>query len=179
MEGTSEKKSAVVSGKGKWLALKVEVICFLMIVLALLTLRDYKQSQAQAQVNLDKQIPFKCTACSSIEYYKIRDLQKIYKPEQMRLAQGPATQPANAAEAGKPPTTTAPVMEPMMGPMTLQCKKCGKKTLTQAVECPKCQNIFVMKMDPAKGLFDDKCPKCGESYAKAWQEKYRKSQGTK
>jgi hypothetical protein len=104
--------------------------------------------QLNSGVNLDKKIPFKCTTCGKVVMYTIRDLQKMQKPGQMG---------------------------PMMGPMTLDCPKCEKKTLTQAVECPKCGEIFVMKMDPAKGLFNDKCPKCHESYAKAWQEKYKKS----
>jgi prepilin-type processing-associated H-X9-DG protein len=98
-------------------------------------------------VNLEKKIPFKCTNCKTVVLYSIRELQKMQKPGSMG---------------------------PMMGPMTLDCPECKKKSLTQAVECPKCGEIFVMKMDPDKGLFDDKCPKCKESYAKAWQEKYKK-----
>jgi predicted RNA-binding Zn-ribbon protein involved in translation (DUF1610 family) len=92
-------------------------------------------------------IPFKCISCGDIEKYTISELQKMPK-----INKGP-----------------------MMGPMKLNCPKCGKDTLTQAVVCPSCGEIFVMKMDPAKGLFDDKCTKCGKSYAKAWQEKYRKA----
>lgn len=106
---------------------------------------------SHSQVNLDKQIPFKCTSCGHIERVTIRDLQKKVQPDK---------------DHG-----------PMMGPMTLDCPKCQKKTLAQAVECPKCATIFVMKMDPKTDLFDDRCPKCQESYAKAWQERYRKSNG--
>ena len=70
-------------------------------------------------------------------------------------------------------------MGPMMGPMVLQCPKCSKQTLTQAVECPveTYKEVFIMNMDPMKGIFDDKCPKCGVSYSKAWQEKYQASGG--
>ncbi len=124
------------------------ILTVVVLVMALITVFDATLGGGAGGVNLDKQIPFKCTSCSNVVMYTIRDLQKMQKPGQMG---------------------------PMMGPMTLDCPKCKKKTLTQAVECPKCGEIFVMKMDPSKGLFDDKCPKCKESYAKAWQEKYRKS----
>jgi hypothetical protein len=143
------------------------LLSIFMILLAIVTLTDYGMSRRKATVNLDKEIPFMCTQCSSVYAYKIRDLQKMQKPfGAAGLTTQPTTGPAGEAMLG-----------PMMGPMTLECPKCHQKTLTQAVECPKCQEIFVMKMNPAQNLFDDKCPKCGVSYAKAWQEKYRKTQG--
>jgi hypothetical protein len=131
---------------------KVVALSIFLILLSLISLAEFAKSLVGGGVNLDKKVPFKCTSCNNLVWYTIRDLQKKQKP-------------------GK--------MDPMMGPMTMDCPKCHKKTLTQAVECPKCKEIFVMKMDPAKGLFDDKCPKCKESYAKVWQEKYRTEQGKK
>jgi ribosomal protein L37AE/L43A len=126
------------------------IMTIIVLSMALISVFDSVLGSGAGGVNLDKQIPFKCTnaKCNEIVMYTIRDLQKMQKPG---------------------------AMGPMMGPMTLNCPKCNNKTLTQAVECPKCKEVFVMKMDPSKGLFDDKCPKCHESYAKAWQEKYRKS----
>ncbi|MFA5864038.1 MAG: M56 family metallopeptidase [Phycisphaerae bacterium] len=102
--------------------------------------------------NLDKQIPFKCSDCGTVVKYTIGKLQKMPKLR---------------------------TMSPMMGPLVLDCPKCKREALTQAVECLKCGEIFIMKMDPDKKVFDDRCPKCGTSYAKAWQEKYRKSTESK
>lgn len=142
-------------------ALKLMMLSILLIVLSAISLADYGRNLKRSHVNLDKQIPFKCTHCNEVAYYKIRELQKMFKP---------TTRPGTSTRPGEG------FIGPMMGPMVLDCPKCHQKTLTQAVECPKCGEIFVMKMDPTKNMFDDKCPKCHESYAKAWQEKYRKEQ---
>ena len=125
------------------------ILTIVVLVMALVTVYD-STFRIPGGINVNKEIPFKCTSCGAIVKYKIKELQQMQKPGEMG---------------------------PMMGPMKLECPQCKKKELTQAVECPKCTEIFVMKMDPSKGLFDDKCPKCGESYAKAWQEKYRKEHG--
>jgi len=138
-----------IGGSGGGQPTPLIVLTVIVLAMALVTVYDAAVGGDRGP-NLDKEIPFKCTSCGNIQKFTIRELQKMQKPGEMG---------------------------PMMGPMTLNCQKCGKKTLTQAVECPKCQEIFVMKMDPSRGLFDDKCPKCGESYAKAWQEKYRKNKG--
>jgi hypothetical protein len=155
---------------------KLAALSILMIILSIITLSDYGMHQKDSQVNLDKEIPFKCTSCTNLVWFKIRDLQKMFKPI---TTTGPAVGPTATGPATTMPTTNPAdrLMGPMMGPMTLDCPKCHKKTLTQAVACPKCNEIFVMKMDPKANLFDDKCPKCHESYAKAWQEKYRKEKG--
>jgi hypothetical protein len=93
---------------------------------------------------------FRCTNCGNVAQYTVRELQKMLPPGQ----------------AG-----------PMMGPLVLTCPKCNKNTFTQAVKCPKCGEVFVLKFNPAANIFDDKCPKCHESYAKTWREKYRKETG--
>jgi hypothetical protein len=113
-----------------------------------------KPSSQPTGVNLERKIPFKCTDkdCGEKVYYTIGELQKM------------------------PPPGT---MGPMMGPMVLKCPKCNNSTLTQAVECPNCGEVFIMKMDPQTNIFDDKCPSCGVSYAKVWQEKYRLQHGKK
>ncbi len=138
-----------IGGSGGGQPTPLIVLTVIVLAMALVTVYDAAVGGDRGP-NLDKEIPFKCTSCGNIQKFTIRELQKMQKPGEMG---------------------------PMMGPMTLNCQKCGKKTLTQAEECPKCQENFVMKMDPSRGLFDDKCPKCGESYAKAWQEKYRKNKG--
>jgi len=102
-------------------------------------------TEARAQAR-SKWLIFKCTLCGKVEKISIRQLQKMQKPDEM---------------------------SPMMGPMKLECPKCHKKELTQGVECPACQEKFVMKLDPAKGRYDDRCPKCGKSYAEAWRDMYR------
>jgi len=128
--------------------LSLVVLTVVVSAMALITVYDAVSGSRTSGVNPQKQIPFKCLSCNTIVQYTIKDLQKMQKPGEMG---------------------------PMMGPMKLECPRCHRKELTQAVECPRCNEVFVMKMDPSKGLFDDKCPKCGESYAKAWQEKYRKT----
>jgi predicted RNA-binding Zn-ribbon protein involved in translation (DUF1610 family) len=140
----------IIGGSGGGQPLHLVILTVLVLLMAIVSVYDAAFGGSSNGVNLDKKIPFKCTSCDNIVMYTIRNLQKMQKPGQMG---------------------------PMMGPMTLDCPKCRWKTLTQAVECPKCGEIFVMKMDPSRNMFDDKCPKCGESYAKAWQEKYRKTQG--
>jgi len=115
---------------------------------------EESHSSRSGRFNLDKKIPFRCTNCGLVRSFAIRELQKMQKPDKA---------------------------DPSMGPMKLDCTQCGKKTLTQAVECPKCQEIFVLKIlkiDATRNSLDDKCPKCGESYIKAWQEKYRKPAGS-
>lgn len=136
-----------IGGSGGGQPLPLVILTIVVLAMALMTVYD-AASGGSNRVNLNKKIPFKCTSCGEVVYYTIKDLQKMQKPN---------------------------AMGPMMGPMVLTCPKCHKKTLTQATKCPKCGEVFIMKMDPAKGLFDDKCPKCGTSYAKAWKEKYRKS----
>lgn len=145
-----------IGGSGGGQPLPLVILTVVVLAMALLTVFDSVMGNSGG-VNLDKEIPFKCTndKCNppdgTIVKYTIRDLQKITQPGGMG--------------------------GPMMGPMTLDCPTCKQKTLTQAVECPKCQFIFVMQINPAANKFDDRCPKCGESYAKAWQEKYRQSGG--
>jgi ribosomal protein L37AE/L43A len=126
-------------------------LTIIVLAMALITVFDSVFSDPNA-IDQNRKIPFKCTnkACNAVVYYTIGEIQKMQQPGQMG---------------------------PMMGPMILNCPKCNQKTLTQAVECPKCSEVFIMNMDPMKGVFDDKCPKCGESYSKAWQEKYRQTHG--
>jgi uncharacterized paraquat-inducible protein A len=62
----------------------------------------------------------------------------------------------------------------MMEPLVLDCPFCKEHTLTRAIKCPKCDFIFIMKLNLMEGFFDDKCPKCGVSYSTAWQEEYKK-----
>jgi prepilin-type processing-associated H-X9-DG protein len=106
-------------------------------------------TQPSPSKTLNKNIPFKCTNkdCGTIELFSIGELRKMQEP----------------VEKG-----------PMMGPMVFDCPKCKKHSLTQAVECPACEEIFILNMDPKIGVFDDKCPKCGKNYVKAWKEKYPK-----
>jgi hypothetical protein len=140
-----------IGGSGSGQPLPLVILTVVVLAMALVTVYDAIVG-GPTGVDLNKQIPFKCVnpQCGTIVKYTIRELQKMAQP----------------GGGG-----------PMMGPMTLNCPKCNQKTLTQAVECPKCQFIFVMQIDPAHNKFDDRCPKCGISYAKAWQDKYRQSGG--
>ncbi|MFA5864549.1 MAG: hypothetical protein WC975_07650 [Phycisphaerae bacterium] len=149
-------------GGGSPRAFKVMGLSIFAVLLAIITLVDFGINQSNSRINLDKEIPFKCTSCDYIYLYKIRDLQKMVEPI---TTTGPTTNPAQ-------------LMGPMMGPLILECPHCHQKNLEQAVQCPKCEEIFHIRMDPSKNIFDDKCPKCHESYSKAWQEKYEKEQKT-
>jgi predicted RNA-binding Zn-ribbon protein involved in translation (DUF1610 family) len=148
---------------------KIVILSLFMIALSVLTLMDYALSRTRSGVNWDQKVPFKCTKCGLVESFTIRDLNKINESEIKRL--GVSAEPGGTTTQ---PTTLPVLGGPMMGPLTLECPKCKDKTLTQAVECLKCQTVFIMNMDPMKGIFDDKCPKCGESFSKAWREKYAK-----
>lgn len=93
-----------------------------------------------------KRIPFKCKACGVVVMKTLGELHKIETQEPM----------------GMP-----------MGPMKLVCPKCDKKELTQAVQCPECNEVFLYEFDMTNPqAMNDKCPKCGVSYAEAWQRKY-------
>jgi len=51
----------------------------------------------------------------------------------------------------------------------LTCPKCGKATLRSAMKCQKCGEVFVPFDE--RGMFDDKCPKCGFSAAEELRKK--------
>jgi len=172
---------------------KVILLSLFVTALAVYTLVDYGFMRRHG-VDLKRQIPFKCTNCNAIVHYTLGELQKDVKLEDFPRFAGPmapsAEKSASPAAAGPPaPGTTAGesvppghtgeghLLGPLMGPLVLECPKCKQKTLTQAVGCPKCGEIFILQMDFAQGKFDDKCPKCHESYAKSWQEKYREKNG--
>jgi len=138
-----------VGGNGGGQPLPMVILTIIVLAMALITVFDSVMGSGNGP-DLKKKIPFKCTSCQEVTFYTIGEIQKMQKPGQMG---------------------------PMMGPLVLDCPKCGKHSLTQAVECPSCGNIFIMQIDPSKGMFDDKCPKCGISYAKAWQDKYKKENG--
>ncbi|MFA5866193.1 MAG: hypothetical protein WC975_16090 [Phycisphaerae bacterium] len=158
---------ATVGSGGGSKSLKVMGLSIFAILLAIISLVDFGIKQSRSGLDINKEIPFKCTSCDYIYLYKIKDLQKM--PELAATTQ-PTTNPAEIM---------GPMIGPlMMGPLVLKCPHCHIKTLTQAVQCPKCEEIFIMKIDPIKSIFDDKCPKCQESYAKAWQEKYAKQNKT-
>jgi len=147
------KFSGITIGGSGGQPLPLVILTIVVLAMALITVIDSVISDPN-DIDHNRKIPFKCTnpACNAVEYYTIGDLQKMQQPGSMG---------------------------PMMGPMVLDCPKCNQKTLTQAVECPveTCKEVFIMNMDPMKGVFDDKCPKCGTSYSKAWQEKYREENG--
>ncbi len=128
----------------------VPLVVLTVIVLAMAVVTVIDGAVRRDGFDSRRKIPFKCINCGNVQHFTIRELMKI--------------QPAG--QGG-----------PMPGPMVLPCEKCGKKALTQAVECPKCSEIFIMKVDPVKGIFDDRCPKCGANFSVAWQEKYHKNQG--
>jgi ribosomal protein L37AE/L43A len=140
-----------VGGSGGGQPLPLVILTVVVLAMALITVFDSVTSSGR-EIDLSKQIPFKCTnpQCNEVKFYTLGELKTMQKPGSMG---------------------------PMMGPMILDCPKCSQHTLTQAVKCPKCDEVFIMKMDPSKGMFDDKCPKCGVSYAKAWKEKYQKKNG--
>jgi hypothetical protein len=147
------KFSGVTIGGSGGQPLPLVILTIIVLAMALITVFDSVFSDPNA-IDTNRKIPFKCTnkSCNEVVFFTIGDLQKKQNPGQMG---------------------------PMMGPMVLQCPKCSQQTLTQAVECPveTCKEVFIMNMDPMKGIFDDKCPKCGTSYSKAWQEKYRQTNG--
>ncbi|NLX07107.1 MAG: hypothetical protein GXY33_18380 [Phycisphaerae bacterium] len=135
-----------IGGAGGGQPLPVVVLTVVVVVMALITV--YKSINPGDGLDPNRKIPFKCKACGEIAHKTLGELQAMSETQQMG---------------------------PMMGPMKLECPKCGKKELTQAVQCPQCEEVFIFEMDPMQMTeFDDRCPKCGVSYSEAWQEKYRK-----
>jgi len=51
------------------------------------------------------------------------------------------------------------MMMPGMGPQTMECPKCGKKSCMAAQKCQKCENIFVFGQAKDQN-YPDRCPKC-------------------
>jgi len=41
------------------------------------------------------------------------------------------------------------------------CRKCGKRSIYEAVKCPKCGEVFIKGWK--RGDYEDRCPKCGYS----------------
>ena len=48
--------------------------------------------------------------------------------------------------------------------LIIKCPECGQQTLTQAYQCPHCQEVFVISLIRPGS---DKCPDCGLSYSSA------------
>ncbi|MFA5865737.1 MAG: hypothetical protein WC975_13770 [Phycisphaerae bacterium] len=140
--------AVTIGGSGGGQPLPLVIVTLIVLAMALITVVD--SVLPGGGIDTKKQIPFQCTSCNSVVKYTIGELQKMQDPSKMG---------------------------PMMGPLVLDCPSCKKHSLTQAVECPQCNAVFIIKMNPAQGQFDDKCPKCETSFAKAWQEKYRKENG--
>jgi predicted RNA-binding Zn-ribbon protein involved in translation (DUF1610 family) len=138
-----------IGGSGGGQPLPLVILTVAVLAMAIVTVIDAGFGNSSG-LDLNSEVPFKCTSCGHVERYTIKQLQSMQK-----------------AGAGGP----------MMGPLILDCPKCKKKALTQAVECLKCKEVYIMDMDPMKGKFNDKCPKCGSSFSQLWREKYAKEQG--
>lgn len=93
-----------------------------------------------------RMIPFKCTTCGTVREVSIGTLQDMRTRGEFENVR-------------------------QYDPLIIDCPKCGTKTAKQAIECPDCHEIFVIKTDPVKGVYDDTCPKCGISYAVAWRKR--------
>jgi hypothetical protein len=55
-----------------------------------------------------------------------------------------------------------------ISPVFQVCPKCGQKTGSPAIKCPKCETVFFEGSAPAIGeaardIYRDRCPKCGYS----------------
>lgn len=170
-----------IGGSGGGQPLSLVILTIIVLAMALATVYDAVLGR-NTGVDLTKKVPFKCTnaQCNppqgTVQWYTIGELQKMMPTPGPGMPAGPGIPPGPGTTTG-PGMPGGPMAGPMAGPMTLECPACHQKNLTQAVQCPKCGNIFVMQTDPAANKFDDSCPKCHESYAKAWQEKYRQSGG--
>jgi hypothetical protein len=60
-----------------------------------------------------------------------------------------------------------------VGSLPRTCPQCRQETLRFSLKCPKCSTVYNPRQ-VCGSMYDDKCPNCKESYAKAWHEKYRK-----
>ena len=131
----------------KW---RIALLGFVGIPLFALTVFVVIEAVAEDRtLCIDPRIPFKCTNCGKKCSFSLGELKKM---------------------------TQSPTTKPVAGPVRLTCPDCEKKTLTQAVRCLACKEIFVMEFDPTTGTYNDHCPDCGKSYSKLWNEKYRRYQ---
>jgi predicted RNA-binding Zn-ribbon protein involved in translation (DUF1610 family) len=135
----------------------VVVLTVIVMAMALITAWHTAFSTSNG-VDPKKEIPFKCKACGVVVMKTLGELR------QMETQQTMETQDPTGMPMGMP-----------MGPMKLVCPSCGQEELTQAVQCPECNEVFIYEIDMANPqAMNDKCPKCGVSYAEAWQKKYAK-----
>ena len=136
-----------IGGSSGGLPAPLVLLALGVVLMAMLTVW-HTSSRRGGEFDPTKEVAFKCKACGAIVMKTLGDLQTMEETQQMG---------------------------PMMGPMKLDCPYCGEQELTQAVQCPQCEEVFIFEMDPMQMTeFDDRCPKCGVSYSEAWQEKYRK-----
>ncbi|MFA5863533.1 MAG: hypothetical protein WC975_02490 [Phycisphaerae bacterium] len=125
----------------------LKLLAILVLTMAAMTVYDTTVYHSETDYDVCRSPLFKCTSCGAVASYSIRELQAKVPPKQLAS---------------------------MKGSLVLDCPKCKKHTLTQAVICLKCENVFAIIMNSGQDSINDKCPKCGESYIKAWQEKYRR-----
>jgi ribosomal protein S27AE len=136
-----------IGGSGGGQPMPLVIVTVLVVVMALLTVFNHVKASTGGGVDMNRKIPFLCGKCQAVEYKTVKELREMNQGMPM----GP------------------------MEPPKVDCPKCGGvKTAQQAIECPECKNVFVISMDPTKGMYDDKCPKCGVSYAEAWKKHMKK-----
>lgn len=147
----------VTIGGGGGQPIHMVIISVILLVMVVITLWDNIRRTAAGGLDPNKKIPFKCTnpECGAVIWYTIAEVQKMYdSPERANMA--------------------------MMGPLRLDCPKCGKKnSLVQAVQCPKCGEVFIIEVDRRTGKMKEQCPKCGAIYSEAIREEYLKKKGKK
>ena len=61
-------------------------------------------------------------------------------------------------------TELVPLVVPTLGPMMIDCPKCGEHTLCEARICPECNHIFSLEVE--------NCPKCWTNYVKTMRANF-------
>ena len=136
-----------IGGSGGGQPIPIVVLTVVVVAMAFYTVYDTAFNTLNG-IDPNKEIPFKCAKCGVVVMKTLGELRQMETAEPM----------------GMP-----------MGPMKLLCTKCGQKELTQAVQCPECNEVFIYEINMTNPqAMNDKCPKCGVSYAEAWQKKYAK-----
>jgi len=137
---TTALSGVTIGGSGGGRSLALPVLTVIVVAMALVTVWQNVTGGGRQPVDTRADVPFKCTDCGAV----------IWKT------------PAEYDEFTKHVPKNPP---PPMPPKFL-CPKCGKETLMQAVQCPKCDTVFIIIR--GRGVqFDDTCPNCGLKFTTA------------
>ena len=125
----------------RWRMISLLAVALILAVVCIWIYADYRQPPPSGAY-FGKTMVFKCTNCGLVTHYTLGEIRAmISRPEDVG------------------------------SPLVVNCDQCGQKTLTQAVECPNCGEVFIVI--PGQS---DLCPQCGTRYFRNLREKHSQEQ---